>query len=214
MSEDFFGDLGQSISKVTQTAVRKTGSFFESTKISSSLTTEQKQIEKLYSRIGEAVVRKTKSGAEIIEDQEVLEYIGQVRRHLDAVLELKQSLAGVKGMRLCISCQELVSPKMAFCPYCGAPLPIEDEPEEEPAEELPDIFAEESVPEPGSDAEDSPEAQPASEEKSEEPEPAVELEELENLSESISEAGFTTLDDIEAAEELPETPDPEETEQN
>lgn len=33
MSDDFFGDLGKSISRVTQKAVGRTGELFETTKI-------------------------------------------------------------------------------------------------------------------------------------------------------------------------------------
>ena len=52
MSDDFFGDLGKSISRVTQKAVGRTGELFETTKINAQISGEQREIEKLYAKIG------------------------------------------------------------------------------------------------------------------------------------------------------------------
>ena len=43
MADDFFGELGKSISRATQQAVDRTGDFFERTKITAQITGEQKE---------------------------------------------------------------------------------------------------------------------------------------------------------------------------
>ena len=53
MAEDFFGALGKKISKVTQSAVDKTSSLVETTKINSQITAEQKEIDKLKRQVVE-----------------------------------------------------------------------------------------------------------------------------------------------------------------
>ena len=183
MSEDFFGDLGKSIFKTTQSAVDRTSNFFESTKINAQISTEQKEIEKLYCRIGEYVTRKYEAKDEIFPDDELRSQIETVHARLGKMLELKQALAGAKGMKICTSCQELIAPQMAFCPNCGAPVPVEDDITDDepilPDENVQEIREIEEIPEDDSSV----------------------IDDLEDIMES----GFTTLDDVESSKLNPDS---------
>ncbi|MDO4614349.1 MAG: zinc ribbon domain-containing protein [Lachnospiraceae bacterium] len=123
MSDDFFGDLGKSLSRSAQKAANKTGTFFESTKMSAQISGEQKEVEKLYADIGELVYEKTLQG-EMPEDPELAELIHAVREHRVKILKMKRELAGVKGMQICPNCQEEMAPDAAFCPKCGARIEL------------------------------------------------------------------------------------------
>ncbi|MBP3914071.1 MAG: hypothetical protein J6D14_06655 [Lachnospiraceae bacterium] len=198
MSEDFFGDLGKSIFKTTQNAVDRTSNFFESTKINAQISAEQKEIEKLYSAIGEYVTRKYEAKDEIFPDDELRSRIEAVHARLGKLLELKQALAGAKGMKICTSCQELIANDMAFCPKCGAPVPVEEEEDLSDYEQLPPVEAAPEVPKieelPDDDIsviddlDDLTDAELSA------------VEEIDDLAHvEISDAGFTTLDDVESS---------------
>ena len=123
MAEDFFGELGKSISRATQQAVDKTSVFIERTKITAQISGEQKEIDKLYQRIGEIVYRKVKMG-EMESDAEFAPIIHDIDAHTNQVTTYKRTLADVRKMKVCESCGSVIAMDVAFCPKCGAPAPI------------------------------------------------------------------------------------------
>jgi len=123
MAEDFFGELGKSISRATQQAVDKTSVFIERTKITAQISGEQKEIDKLYQRIGEIVYRKVKMG-EMESDAEFAPIIHDIDAHTNQVTTYKRTLADVRKMKICESCGSVIAMDVAFCPKCGAPAPI------------------------------------------------------------------------------------------
>ena len=139
MSEDFFGDLGKSISKATQQAVDRTSTFFESTKISARISGEQKEIEKLYQNIGESVYRQVQAG-KFAPASDIKAVIDEIKGHENQIDAFKQNLANVKGMKVCPNCKEVIPSDVAFCPKCGAPTPIAKE--VKPAEAEPEVHEE------------------------------------------------------------------------
>lgn len=192
MSDDFFGDLGKSISRATQRAVDQTSSFFESTKILTQITSEKKEIEKLYGKIGERVARKIeKNETDYVGDEE-RSIVDEIKSRRGTIHTLRQSLADVKNMRICPNCEELIEKTAAFCPKCGAPVPADDEEEFE-------------TPDP--DEELSSAKKPMAEEKEEEGILDASFDTVEDLSavvEDVMDAGFTTIDDTSGAAEAAE----------
>ncbi len=153
MSEDFFGDLGKSLSRSAQKAATRTGTFFESTKMNAQISSEQKEVEKLYAEIGELVYERALEG-QMPEDPEITKLVHMVREHRVRILKMKRDLADVRGMQICPNCQEEVAPDVSFCPKCGMKIEpkqaairqekIQEVPAESPdAEE--EIFTEEIV---------------------------------------------------------------------
>ena len=127
MSEDFFGDLGKSISRATQSAVGRTSTFFESTKISAMISSEQKEIDKMYQAVGETVVNNAGDTGIVELDETIMDLISEIRVCQGRIHELKKELAGVRGMKVCPACHELVPSEVAFCPQCGEAMPVEEE---------------------------------------------------------------------------------------
>ena len=127
MSDDFFGDLGKSISRVTQKAVGRTGELFETTKINAQISGEQREIEKLYAKIGAVVYRKIANGT-MEADEDIAPIVDDIRAHAGQLASRRRALAGVKTMRVCPACGELIATDVAFCPKCGTPVVVDNTP--------------------------------------------------------------------------------------
>ena len=78
MAEDFFSDLGKSLTKVTRSAVTRTGTLVETTKLNTRISAEQKESDRLYLQIGELVFRAREDG--VSPDEAELENLtGEIR---------------------------------------------------------------------------------------------------------------------------------------
>ena len=144
MSDDFFSDLGKSFSKVTQSAVDLTSSFIESTKINAQIGGVNKEIEKLYQRIGEAVCLRFADDDSSL-GEEILSMMEDVRAHRGTILSLRENLAAVQGRKVCPVCTEIIAADVAFCPKCGAPTPVKEEDDlfqDEETDEVPETLTE------------------------------------------------------------------------
>lgn len=122
MSEDFFGDLGKSISRYTKKAVDKTSTMVEGAKISAQISAEHREIDKLYQKIGETVYRKAMEKT-IDLDDDLSAFVDEIRQRKEKTNSLKKDLADVRGQKVCPNCGELIPKEVAFCPKCGAPAP-------------------------------------------------------------------------------------------
>lgn len=124
MSEDFFVDLGRTISKAANEVVDKTGEFFESTKIKAQISTEEKSVEKAYRDIGEIIYKQHMEGQPVSE--EVAKICDDILSHEDRIRSFRTELANLKGMKICPACSEKVPKDVAFCPKCGVAMPVEE----------------------------------------------------------------------------------------
>lgn len=129
MSEDFFGDLGRSISKAANEVVDKTGEFFESTKIRAQISGEEKVMEKAYRDIGEMIYRQHMEGQPVSEEVEKL--CEDILSHEDKIKSFKSELASLKGQKLCPGCDEVLDKNASFCTRCGNSVVVEAEEEDE-----------------------------------------------------------------------------------
>jgi hypothetical protein len=141
MAEDFFGSLGKSLKKGTDTVADRTSSFFEIQKKNARVVMEQREIDKLLADIGKSVRREYEDGRKDF-SPEVLNLLSEIDTHKDAISELKTSINSMKGQKQCPKCGAVVDKSASFCPKCGEPIP--EIKEEEPAQEAP---AEEPAPE-------------------------------------------------------------------
>ena len=134
MAEDFFGDLSKSLSSAAQQAVDRTSTFFESQKMSVQIQTAQREIDKLYQKIGQAIFNQSKEdGFAASEDVQAL--IDEVSGQNDKIAGLKKAIAHIRGQKICPECGSAIDADHAFCPKCGAPVPVEEIPEADPVEE-------------------------------------------------------------------------------
>ncbi len=141
MSDDFFGDLGKSISRVTQKAVNRTGDLFETTKINAQISGERREIEKLYAKIGAIIYRKIANGT-MEADEDIAQIVDDIRAHAGQLASRRRALAGVKRMRVCPACGELIASDVAFCPKCGTPVVVDSPVIPEDGEEEDDDYTE------------------------------------------------------------------------
>lgn len=121
MADDFFGELGKSISRATQQAVDKTNVFIERTKLSAQITGEQKEIERLYQILGEAAYQRIRAG-KIIPDAQLQEIVNEINSCAGQMSAYKKDLADVRNMKICARCGAVIAMDAAFCPKCGAPV--------------------------------------------------------------------------------------------
>ena len=172
MSDDFFGDLGKSITRATQKAAMRTGSLIESTKINALITAESKAVEKLYLELGELVYEQFEDG-EVRTDSQILSIIDELDMHLEKISSYRAELAEVKGMKACPSCGEIIDTDALFCPKCGVSTLTGEQEAAEPAEEEDEEIEEEADAESAEPAED-PEETAEEEQAEEEPEKETE----------------------------------------
>ena len=133
MAEDFFGDLSKSRSSAAQQAVDKTSTFFESQKMGVQIQTAQREIDRLYLKIGAAVAKEAKEeGFAVSEAVQAL--LDEVGAQEDKIAGLKKGIARIRGQRICPECGSTIDAEHAYCPKCGAAVPVE-EPEPDPVEE-------------------------------------------------------------------------------
>ncbi len=169
MAEDFFGDLSKSLSSAAQQAVDKTSTFFESQKMAVQIQAAQREIDKIYQKIGEAIFKE--SGKEgFAASEEVQALIDEVGAQNDKIVGLKKAVAHMRGQKICTECGAAIDASHAFCPKCGAPAPADEIPEPDPVEE--EVC--ECIPEAEEAAECCEKAEEAVEEMSEEVAEAIE----------------------------------------
>ena len=122
---NFFDALGKTLSRATHTAVDKTGVLVNSTRINAQIAGEQRELEKLYQKLGETVFLMVKEG-ELTPEGEVKRLVDKIRVRSQAVKAFRKDLAGVKGQKICPSCGAFIESQVVFCPKCGAEIPEEE----------------------------------------------------------------------------------------
>ena len=55
----------------------------------------------------------------------ILYKIDDIRAHAGQLASRRKALAGVKRMRVCPACGELIATDVAFCPKCGTPVVVD-----------------------------------------------------------------------------------------
>jgi hypothetical protein len=84
--------------------------------------------------LGNIIYKRYTDGEEVDEEQKAL--CQEIDQHKEQIARYKDTLADMKGKKICPACQEAVDREVSFCPFCGAPVPTpEPEAEESAAEE-------------------------------------------------------------------------------
>ena len=138
---NFFDALGEKLSKATHTAVDKTGVFLSSTRISAQIAGEQREMEKLYQKLGETVYRMAEEG-QFTPDGEVARLVLKIRNRLQVVQNYRKDLAGVKNQNICPHCGNFIDQQAVYCPKCGAEIPVAAPAKPKPGEKKAPVDAE------------------------------------------------------------------------
>lgn len=188
MGNDFFSELGETITKTAKGISEKADVFFETQKLQNKAVSERRLIEKNLSDMGNLIYRRFVDGEEL--DEELTAICERIHQHQTVIAGYKEEMARLKGCKICGCCGETIDRDSSYCPKCGAPCgdmepePVKVTPEEAVAPE--EAFEEEPVCEPAESTEE-PVCEPT--ESAEEPvcEPAeeeIETEKAEELTES------------------------------
>ena len=123
MADTFIRNFGESIGKAAQKAAEQTAGFIDAAKISGQISGEQKKISELYRKLGEAVFQRCGIFSDLLTEEEK-KIADDIMMSLNVVDELKEALAEAKGMKLCLSCRQMISLDVCYCPKCGAAAPV------------------------------------------------------------------------------------------
>lgn len=127
MADDFFAELGETITKTAKDIGSKADGFFESQKIRTKIMSEQRMIDKSLADIGNIIYQKYVDGGAI--DEELLPLCEDITQRKVAIAKFREDVAKMRGQKVCAACGATVPSEAAFCMQCGAPC--KSEPEEE-----------------------------------------------------------------------------------
>ncbi len=129
----FFENLGKKVGEATQAVAKKSSEIVETTKLNSSINSEEDKIQKLYIQIGKAAYAQfTQTGAA---EEYLKESCEAIAAHEQNIVALREKIAEVKGTKTCINCGVEMERTQVFCSKCGTKneLPQAPAPEAGPA---------------------------------------------------------------------------------
>ncbi len=183
MGKEFFDGLGEAITKTARELGGRAETLYETQKMKNRISGEERQIQKIMAEIGKIIYRRYLDGTPLEDSQKML--CEQIDQRMEKIARYKESLAGVKGRKICPSCGSSVDGSASFCPHCGAACPtreteaeagdvvegtaeevdVEEQSEEEKQEE--DVSQEEEVKEDTNEEAEAAEEEPARKEEAE-----------------------------------------------
>ena len=183
MGKEFFDGLGEAITKTARELGGRAETLYETQKMKNRISGEERQIQKIMAEIGKIIYRRYLDGTPLEDSQKML--CEQIDQRMEKIARYKESLAGVKGRKICPSCGSSVDGSASFCPHCGAACPtreteaeagdvvegtaeevdVEEQSEEEKQEE--DVSQEEEVEEDTNEEAEAAEEEPARKEEAE-----------------------------------------------
>lgn len=142
MGTDFFDGLGAALSKTAKEFGVRAESLYETQKIRSKISGEERAISRLMEDLGKTLYRTYAIGGELTDEQN--ELCQKIDRHKEVISRCKAEMAGKKGKKICPSCKASLDGTVAFCPYCGAACsgPEPEKETEETAEDAEEKSAE------------------------------------------------------------------------
>lgn len=183
MAKDFFGSLGETLTKTAKELSGRAEEVYETQRLKNKISGEERQVEKAMADLGRIIYKRYKEEVPVDDAQKALceqidQRMEQIEKYKTDISELK-----IKSKRFCPSCGSPIEKGAAFCSQCGAACPTE-EPEEEAGDDVIEGTAEEVVAEAETveetaeaveDAEDVEEAETAEEAQTEEAEDSEEV---------------------------------------
>ena len=131
MTDDFFSDFGETLHQAAKEFSAKTDSFFESQKMRSKISGEQRQIDQCLKNVGNIIYERFVEGEPLHE--EIAALCEEITEHKMAIAKMREDMARKKGEKLCAACGAALPKEARFCLQCGAEC--EEEQEEEVVED-------------------------------------------------------------------------------
>lgn len=142
MAKDFFGSLGETLTKTAKELSRRAEEVYETQRLKNKISGEERQIEKAMADLGRIIYKRYKKEIPVDDAQKALceqidQRMEQIEKYKTDISELK-----VKNKRFCPSCGSPLAKDDAFCSQCGAACPTV-EPEEDAGDDVIEGTAEE-----------------------------------------------------------------------
>ena len=194
MAKDFFGNLGQALSKTAKELSGRAEDVYETQRLKNKISAEERQIDKIMADLGKIVYQRYKEEVPVDDAQKAL--CEQIDQRMEQIEQLRTDINELKirTRRICPSCGKEVEKNAAFCKFCGAACPTQEE--EEDAGDTIDGTAEEVEEEKKSEES----AEEAAETEAEETETVTEAESAE---EAKTEESTEGTEETEAETEAP-----------
>ena len=96
----FFNNLGQKISDVSQTTIKKTKDLADTAKLNLNISEEERKIDTAYEQIGKWYVEKHREDAE----EDVKTWLDAIAVSEARIKECRESIHQMKGVAICPSC--------------------------------------------------------------------------------------------------------------
>jgi predicted RNase H-like nuclease (RuvC/YqgF family) len=120
--KDTLSDIGKSIGKSAETAMKKSGELLSISKLMLAISSEESNIKDIYSKIGEKIYKRHEKGKlehKEYEDREFEDYFKDIEKCKKEIRELKREVDKVKNIKLCSICGSEIKKGAKFCPECG-----------------------------------------------------------------------------------------------
>ena len=143
MAKDFFGSLGETITKTARELSGRAEEVYETQRIRNRISGEKRQVEKAMADLGRIIYKRYKAEIIPVDDaqkalcEQIDQRMEQIAKYKSDISELK-----VKCKRFCPACGRPINKNAAFCSQCGAACPTE-EPEEKAGDDVIEGTAEE-----------------------------------------------------------------------
>ena len=142
MAKDFFGSLGETLTKTAKELSGRAEEVYETQRLKNKISGEERQIEKAMADLGRIIYKRYKKEIPVDDAQKALceqidQRMEQIEKYKTDISELK-----VKNKRFCPSCGSPLAKDDAFCSQCGAACPTV-EPEEDAGDDVIEGTAEE-----------------------------------------------------------------------
>ena len=130
MAKDFFGNLGQALSKTAKELSGRAEDVYETQRLKNKISAEERQIDKIMADLGKIVYQRYKE--EVPVDDVQKELCEQIDQRMEQIEQLRTDIKDLKirTRRICPSCGKEVEKNAAFCKFCGAACPTQEEEED------------------------------------------------------------------------------------
>lgn len=129
MGNDFFDDLGETITRTAREIGERADAFLETQKLRNKISAEQRMVNKRKMDIGTLIFQRYLKGEAL--DEELASLCDEISCRRQNILSYQEEAARRRGEKICPCCGASVDREAAYCPKCGTACSREEEKEEE-----------------------------------------------------------------------------------
>ena len=123
-ANEFFDGLGETISRTAKDLSERAEVIYETQKIRSKISSEERIVEKAKADIGNLIYQKYLKDEKF--EEEIENLCEEITQHMKQVSHLKDKVASLKGEKICPVCGKSMEKDMLFCPHCGTECAVSE----------------------------------------------------------------------------------------